>query len=69
MESNQDSTDNSPEIINRNEKVISNKNLNYFYPNSHLITHQMRWFNVSLDKDLRLISRHRKEDKKINFLF
>ena len=28
MESNQDSTDNSPETINRNEKVISNENLN-----------------------------------------
>ena len=53
MESNQDSTDNSPEIINRNEKVISNKNLNYFYSNGHHITHQIRSFKGSPDKDLR----------------
>ena len=53
MESNQDSTDNSPEIINRNEKVISNENLNYLYPNGHRMTHQMRWFKGSRDRGLR----------------
>ena len=53
MESNQDSTDNSPEIINRNEKFISNENLNYLHPNGYRMTNQMRWFKVSPDKALR----------------
>jgi len=53
MESNKDSTNNLPEIINRNEKAISNEKLNYLYPNAHSMTHKMRWFKGSPDKDLR----------------
>ena len=53
MESNQNSAVNSQEIIKRNEKVFSNGNLNYLYPNGHRVTHQMRWFKASQDKDLR----------------
>ncbi len=39
MESNQTNTDNSQEIVNRNENVISAENLNYLYPNGHRMTH------------------------------
>ena len=53
MESNQNNTDNSQEIVNRNEKVVSIKKLNYLYPNGHRITHQMRWFKGSRDRCLR----------------
>ncbi len=53
MELNQDTFDNSQEIINRNEKLISNENLNYLYPNGHRMTHQMRWFKGSRNRDLR----------------
>ena len=53
MESNQTDTDNSQEIVDRNEKVISIENLNYLYPNGHRITHQMRWFKGSRDRCLR----------------
>ena len=52
MESNQNNTDNSQEIVNRNEKVFSTENLNYLYPNGHRITHQMRWFKGSRDRGL-----------------
>ena len=47
MKSNQDSTDNFQEIVNRNKKVVSTENLNYLYPNGHCMTHQMRWLKVS----------------------
>ena len=53
MKSNQNFTGNSEETINRNEEVISDENLNYFYPNGHRITHQMRWFKGSRDRCLR----------------
>jgi len=53
MESNQKSTDNFQEIVNRNENLISIKNLNYLYPNGHRETHQMRWFKGSRDRGLR----------------
>ena len=53
MESNQNSTDNLQEIVDRNKKVFSTENLNYLYPNGHRMTHQMRWFKASLDRVLR----------------
>ncbi len=53
MESNQSNTDNFQKLVNTNEKVISNKHLNYLYPNGHRMTHQMRWFKGSLDSGLR----------------
>ena len=52
MELNQNNTDNSQEIVDTNEKVISIENLNYLYPNGHRITHQMRWFKGSRDRCL-----------------
>ncbi len=53
MDSNQNKNDNLEEIVNRNEKVFSTKNLNYLYPNGHRITRQMRWFKGSRDRSLR----------------
>ena len=53
MKKNQNCTDNFQEKVNRNEKLISTKNLNYLYPNGHCMTHQMRWFKVSHDRGLR----------------
>ena len=35
MELNQNRIDNLQEIVNRNEKVISTRNINYLYPNGH----------------------------------
>ncbi|AIQ98085.1 hypothetical protein [Prochlorococcus sp. MIT 0801] len=52
MESNQNNTDNSEEIVDRQQKVISIENLNYLYPNGHRMTHQMRWFKGSRDRCL-----------------
>ena len=52
MESNQNSTDNLQEIVNRNEKVILAENLNYLYPNGHRMTPQMRWFKGSRNRGL-----------------
>ena len=55
MEFNQNKTDYSQDIINENEKVITNEtieNLNYLYPNGHRITHQMRWFKGSRNRGL-----------------
>ena len=49
MELNQNSSDNSQEIVDRNVNVMSTANLNYLYPNGHRITHQMRWFKVCRD--------------------
>ena len=48
-------TDNSQDIINRNENVIDSlkiDNLSYLYPNGHRITHQMRWLKVSRERGL-----------------
>ena len=53
MESNQNSIDNLQEIVNRNQKVIPLRNINYIYPNGHRMTHQMRWFKGSRDRALR----------------
>ena len=53
MESNQNSIDNFQKIVNRNERVISIRNINYLYPNGHRMTHQMRWFKGSRDRGLR----------------
>jgi len=53
MESNLNSIDNLQEIVNRNEKVISTRNINYLYPNGHRTTHQMMWFKDSCDRGLR----------------
>ena len=56
MESNQKKTDNSRDIVNRNENVMDSlktDNLSYLYPNGHRITHQMRWFKGSRDRGLK----------------
>jgi len=56
MESNQKKTDNSQDIVNRNENVMDSlkiDNLSYLYPNGHRITHQMRWFKGSRDQSLK----------------
>ena len=50
MESDQNSTDDLQEIVNRNEKVVSIEKLNYLYPNGHRMTNQMRWFKGSRDR-------------------
>ncbi len=56
MQFNQDKTDHSQDIVNKNEKVITREtieNLNYLYPNGHRITHQMRWFKGSRNRGLK----------------
>ena len=53
MESIQNGTNNSQEIVKRNEKVSSTENLSYLYPNGHRMTNQMRWFKASLNRGLR----------------
>ena len=53
MESNQNSTENLKETLNRNEKVFSVENHNYLYPNGPRMTHQLRWFKGSRDRILR----------------
>ncbi len=53
MDSRHNSTDYLQEIVDRNQKVILTKNLHYFYPNGHLMTNQIRWLKVSLDRGLR----------------
>ena len=53
MESNQNSIENLLEIVNRNEKVISIRNVNYLYPNVDRMTHEMRWFKGSRYRGLR----------------
>ena len=55
MESNQNNTDYSQGIVNKNEKLILAENIerfNYLYPNGHRMTHQMRWFKGSRDRGL-----------------
>ena len=52
MESNQNSSVDLQEIVNRKDKFNSTENLNYLYPNGHRMTHQMRWFKGSLDRGL-----------------
>ncbi len=53
MESDQNSTDDLQAIVHRNEKVSSDENFNYLYPNGHRMTHQMKWFKGSRDRGLR----------------
>ena len=53
MEPNQNSNDKFQEIVDRNEKFVSNENHNYLYPNGHRTTHQMKWFKYSRDGGLR----------------
>ena len=53
MESNTNNTGNLQEIVNRNEKVFSDENFYYLYPNGHRITPQMKWFKGSRDRCLR----------------
>ena len=56
MELNQNNTDKSQEIINKNEKVIpfqAIKNRIYLYPDGHRMTHQMRWFKGIRDRGLK----------------
>ena len=54
MKTNRNINDNYQEVVNRNEKFISTKSLNYLYPNGHRMTHQMKWFKGTLDRGLRL---------------
>jgi len=54
MESNLNSIDNLQEIVKRNEKVISTRNINYLYPNGHRKTHQMMWFKDSCDRGTKI---------------
>ena len=56
MQLNQNKTDKSQDIINKNEKVISVpaiENRNYLYPDGHRMTHQMRWFKGSREMGLK----------------
>tara|TARA_B100000945_G_C20183452_1_gene503434 strand:+ start:264 stop:440 length:177 start_codon:yes stop_codon:yes gene_type:complete len=53
MESNKISTANFKETVNRHEKFISIENLNYLYPNGHIMTPQARWFKLIQDRGLR----------------
>ncbi len=53
MVSSQNGPGNSQKIVNRNEKVFSPENLNYFYLNGHRMTNQMRWFEGILNRGLR----------------
>ena len=56
MELNQNNTDKSQDIINKNEKVSATQaieNRNYLYPDGHRMTHQMRLFKGSLDRGLK----------------
>ena len=50
MKSNQNSNNNSQDIVNINENI---ENFKYLYPNGHRITNQMRWFKGSRDRDLK----------------
>ena len=55
MQLNQNNTDKSQDIINKNEKVSATQaieNRNYLYPNGHRMTHQMRWLKGCLDRSL-----------------
>ena len=56
MQLNQNNTDKSKDIINKNEKVIPIQvieNSNYLYPDGHRMTPQMRWFKGSRDRGLK----------------
>ncbi len=53
MGSNKNSTNTFPEIADKNEKLILNKNINIIHTNEYCITHQIRWFKGSRDRGLR----------------
>ena len=56
MEVKEDNSCDSYHIVNKNEKVTSNKNMQHFkylYPNVHRSTPQMRWFKGLKDMDLK----------------
>ena len=56
MQLNQNNTDKSQDIINKNEKVSPTQaieNRDYLYPNGHRMTPQMRWFKGSLGRGLK----------------
>ena len=56
MQSNQNNTYNSQDIVNQNKKLIPIQAIykrNYLYPDGHRITHQMRWFKGSRDNGLK----------------
>ena len=56
MQLNQNNTNKSQEIINKNEKVIpiqAIENRNYLYPDGHRMTPQIRWFKGSRDRGLK----------------
>ena len=45
------------ELLNNKKQNFTHsesiENLSYLYPNGHRITHQLRWFKGSRDRDLR----------------
>ena len=56
MELNQNNTEKSQDIINKNQKVIPIQVIesrNYLYPDGHRITPQMRWCKGSCDRGLK----------------
>ena len=53
MELNQNSTDNSQDIVNTNQEFGHSENSNYLYPNGHRITHQMRLFKGCRDRGFK----------------
>ena len=56
IELNQNNTDKSQDIINKNENLIpiqAIESRNYLYPNGHRMTPQMRWFKGSRDRGLK----------------
>ncbi len=54
MESNKLSASNFQEKFNRNQKVITIKNLNYLYHNVHYMTTQSSWFKGSRDRGIKI---------------
>ena len=53
MELAQNNKDNSNNIANQSQNLVTKENLDYLYPNGHRITHQMRWFKGSRDRGLK----------------
>ena len=56
MEFNKENNDKSEVLNNKDQNSIYTENmdnLSYLYPNGHRMTHQLRWFKGSRDRDLR----------------
>ena len=53
MKSNQNSTNNFHDEVNKSNKFINNENLDYLYPNGHRNTPQMKWFKGRADRGLK----------------